>query len=375
MYFSDIIFVVKWWLVLFVIGVIFLPLTIRIFSNFFDKGYIFSKILGMVLISYVVFVLGILKILPFSEFTIILTILFFLIFNIILFMRLRHSGKPVSRRAHPESPIEIRDAGQASMTTSIWKIFLFEEIIFLSTLFFWSYIRAHLPDIHGLEKYMDFGFVNSIIRSEHFPPKDMWLTPHSINYYYFGHLVTAVLTKLSGIPSSITYNLMLSTIFALTFTGAFSIGANLISFLVILRERSDRRISEILRYAQNDKVRILAAGLLSGFLVSLAGSLHSIYAFFKPYANENPIPFWQLPFALNSFSNSYWYPNATRFIHNTIHEFPIYSFVVADLHGHFLDIPFVLLTIAVLLSLLISKFEALNSKQYQMTKKQITKTV
>ena len=29
----------------------------------------------------------------------------------------RHSGKPVSRRAHPESPMAIRDAGQASMTT------------------------------------------------------------------------------------------------------------------------------------------------------------------------------------------------------------------------------------------------------------------
>jgi uncharacterized membrane protein len=42
----------------------------------------------------------------------------------------------------------------------------------------------------------------------------------------------------------------------------------------------------------------------------------------------------------------YWYPNATRFIQNTIHEFPSYSFVVSDLHGHVLDIPNVLLVLA-----------------------------
>jgi YYY domain-containing protein len=66
--------------------------------------------------------------------------------------------------------------------------------------------------------------------------------------------------------------------------------------------------------------------------------------------NENPVPFWQMVFSPFTF-NSYWYPNATRFIHNTIHEFPIYSSVVSDLHGHFLDVPFVLLTIAILLSL------------------------
>ena len=54
-----------------------------------------------------------------------------------------------------------------------------------------------------------------------------------------------------------------------------------------------------------------------------------------------------------TFPNSYWYPNATRFIYHTIHEFPIYSWTVADLHGHVLDIPFVLLTIAFLFSLLL----------------------
>ena len=229
MYFSDIVFIFQWWVMFFAIGVIFLPLTTAIFSNFFDRGYIFSKIIGVIFISYFVFVLGILKILPFEKLNIFLVITIFLLINL-FFVK-----------------VKVRPWLRLNFKTD-WKIFLFEEILFLSTLIFWSYIRAHQPDIHGLEKFMDFGFINSISRSDYFPPKDMWFTPFSINYYYFGHLVTAVLTKLSNIPSSITYNLMLSTIFAFTFTGAFSIGANLVragdasrAWRVFDPECSDRR--------------------------------------------------------------------------------------------------------------------------------------
>ena len=64
--------------------------------------------------------------------------------------------------------------------------------------------------------------------------------------------------------------------------------------------------------------------------------------FLKIILGENPVPFWHLPLSIQFFPNMYWYPNATRFIHNTIHEFPLYSFVVSDLHGHVLDIPIVL---------------------------------
>jgi uncharacterized membrane protein len=184
---------------------------------------------------------------------------------------------------------------------------------------------------------MDFGFLNSILRSDYFPPKDMWYTPLSINYYYFGHLVTAVITKLTSIPSFISYNLMLATLFALTFTASLSFGMNLF-------EKTKSAIKPIF------------AGLMSAILVSLGGNLTTIYAFFKAYVPaDKPVPFWQLPFLPFGFPNGYWYPNATRFIPFTIHEFPLYSFVVSDLHGHVLDIPFVLLTIATVYAFLNNK--------------------
>jgi len=324
---ADIIFIIQWWLVFFIIGIIFLPLTTKIFSNFFDKGYIFAKTIGIAFISYAVFILGFLKILPFETQNIFLIAVIFLLINLFI------------KRKIPLSNINIK---------SLLPIFILEEFMFLAILIFWSFVHANAPDIHGLEKYMDYGFINSILRAKYFPPLDMWFTPFSINYYYFGHLVTAVLTKLSFLSSTVTFNLMLSTITAIGFTSAFSIAVNLLRNL----------------YKNNWSLKIPIIGaLISAFLLNFAGNLHTIYLLFKPYENEHPVPFWQLVFSPSTFPNSYWYPNATRFIENTIHEFPIYSNVVSDLHGHFLDIPFVLLTIAILLSLFFkSKLEIKNLK-------------
>ncbi len=357
----DFLFILQWWFLFLILGFVFLPLTTIIFSSFFDKGYIFSKILGVAFISYAVFVLGILKLLPFTLSTIFLVAGFFVGINIFV---LKRYLKPTMKQLNNETMC----------------IFLFEELLFLLALTFWSYIRGFQPDIHGLEKYMDLGFINSILRSEYFPPKDMWFTPFSINYYYFGHIVAAVLTKLSLLSSSFTFNLMIATIFAFTFTCSFSIGANLIYLLksqISTTKQKNKQFENLKNWnlfgIWNLEFGILAGGLLTAFLVTFAGNLHTVYTFFKPYTNENPVPFWQLVFSPQTFPNSYWYPNATRFIHNTIHEFPMYSFVVSDLHGHVLDIPLVLLTIAVLLSL-ITKSQITNHKSQINSKFQNSKS-
>lgn len=307
----DIAYVLKWYFVLFVFGLSFLPLTLRIFSNFKDRGYIFSKIISLSIISYIVFILGISHILKFNFFSV--AAVLFLCFFINYYLLRSHDAFSVFRNKI--------------------KVFLLEEFIFFIALFFWAFIRNGFPEIHGLEKFMDFGFLNSILRSDYFPPKDIWYTPASINYYYFGHLMTAVLTKASFIPSFISYNLMVSALFALTFTTSISIGMNIFD---------SKRFS----------LRSSISGILTGIFVTFGGNLTTIYAFFKAYTPaDNPVPFWQLPFLPLNFPNGFWYPNATRFIPFTIHEFPIYSFVVSDLHGHVLDIPFVLLIIAILFSL------------------------
>lgn len=312
---NDVFFVLRWWALFFIIGTTFLPITTLLFSRFADKGYIFSKVIGLAVSGYIVFLLAMYHIAPFSVFTILFVLAILFVINATVF----YKRPPLLERSN-------------------LYLFCFEEILFFIGLAFWSYIRAHEPSIYGLEKFMDFGFVNSILRAQYFPPKDMWFPPFPINYYYFGHYLTALLTKISNIPSYITFNLMIATLFSFTFSEAFSIGLNLVSSLVASKKRS------------------ITAGLLSGALISLAGNLHMIYGFFGPYQADHPVPFWQLPFKpFSLFTNGYWYPNATRFIPFTIHEFPIYSFVVSDLHGHVLDIPFVLFTIAFLYLLILKK--------------------
>lgn len=310
---SDFLNIINFWLTFFVIGVIFLPLTSIIFTHFKDKGYIFAKTIGIIFISYSIFILSSFKLLTFS-FTSILLI-GFLYFILNLYLSKKISFKKILKEN--------------------FKLIIIEELIFLITLIFWSYVRGNMPNIHGLEKFMDFGFVNTILRTDYLPAPDMWYSGLSINYYYFGHLITAVLIKISNIAPSIGYNLMLAGLFGLTLTSVLSLVINIFD---------NKKFS----------LKSSIAAIISASLVSLSGNLTSIYAFFKAYIPaDSPVPFWQLPFLPLSFPNGFWYPNATRFIQYTIHEFPLYSFVVSDLHGHVLDIPIVLLSIAIIFTILL----------------------
>ena len=309
--FSDLSSVFYWWFILFGLGLIFLPLTIRIFKNFFDKGYLFSRVIAIAVLSYTVWIGAHLKIAPFTQSEILAIIGLYIL--IIAFISLK------------TSPFKKKIAG-------LWPIFIGEELVFLLALAFWSFIRGLQPNIIGLEKFMDFGFMNSILRSRYFPPADMWFAGHSINYYYYGHYIAAFLTKISGLDSAITYNLMIATLFAFTFSLTFSLTGNLI-FLALKKQNKK---SPTINY---QLLTIIIGGLLSALIICFASNLHTPY-----YAFTN--------------RGHYWYPDATRYIgynppthDKTIHEFPSYSFIVSDLHGHVSDIPFVLTFIALIFNL------------------------
>ncbi|MBN1263296.1 MAG: hypothetical protein JW991_02975 [Candidatus Pacebacteria bacterium] len=307
-----------WWLMVFLLGLVNLPLTGLIFASFRDRGYAFAKIIAIALVSYLVWLTAILKILPFTFFSVVFFTFLSLILNLFLLKRKKESWENLKKS---------------------WRLFILEEIIFFSGLFFWSWIRSFQPDIHGLEKFMDFGFVNAILRSRWFPPNDMWLAGGKINYYYFGHLETAILTRLSGLKPSVAYNLMLGNLCGLMLSAGFAISFNLIHWL----SPQKRRLASFL------------GGLMAALLLTFGGNLQLIYHWSQNRKSQNT-GVW--PQQELDAIKTYWYPDATRFIiekfganDNTIHEFPIYSLVVADLHGHLLDIPQVFLIIALLITI------------------------
>jgi uncharacterized membrane protein len=307
---SDLMLVLRWWIVWLLMGLVGWPLVQRVFSKWEDKGYLMAKIVGAASVTFIIWWLGSWKLLPFSVWGILLSAAGILVTAWIL---QKPGGKPKMN----------------------WALIITEEVGFLALLLFWSWIKAHEPSINGLEKFMDFGFTQSILRGNYFPPTDMWFAGEPINYYYFGHLMLAMTTRLSGIDLTYTFNLILATLFALCATMSFGIARQLLK--------------------DTPRVWKIGGAFFTAFLVTLSGNLQTIYAFTKGYSGDAPIPFWQIWSDFSSWNsikqgwNSYWYPNATRFIPFTVHEFPSYSFVVSDIHGHVLDIPLALLVIAMLI--------------------------
>lgn len=322
---SDFWIVLQWWGTLFLVGAVAFPMTKRLFAGWFDSGYFFSKAVGMAVVTYLVYVLGILHVAPFVISTVFMVMVGVFVLGLLL----------------NRSPKELR--------LLKWRTIITEEVFFFAALLFWSWIKGHEPSVRGLEKFMDYGFMQSIFNSRYFPAPDMWYQGFPINYYYFGHTVVAVLTKLSGLDLAYTFNLMLSTIFALCLTMSFSIGRQL--------------------------TKKIGGGILTAWLVTLAGNMQTLYAFTRGYTGEDVKPIWQLLWPIGEFFTKlpeglqrYWYANATRFIPLTIHEFPSYSFVVSDVHGHVLSIPFALLAIALLIQIFATKDLSAQAGKRQETR-------
>ncbi len=339
---TDFWIVVKWWVTLFLVGSVSFPLTKKLFSSWYDKGYLFAKAVGMASVTYIVYIAAMSHILPFVTESILMAMIALFLFGIIVNSIKTPDADPSDSQTSYHGIKRLFKSYGSKNSLRYVGIFILEEIFFFVALLFWAWVKGHEPSIHGLEKFMDFGFMQSILNSRYFPAPDMWYAGYPINYYYFGHTVVALLTKLSDISLVYTFNLMLATLFALCITMSFSIGVHILK----------TGMPKLKVWA------VISGALLIAFLVSLGGNMQTLYAFTKGYTGEDVKPFWQLLWSPTEFMGKlpegldrYWYANATRFIPYTIHEFPSYSFVVSDVHGHVMSIPFALLAIALLLSI------------------------
>jgi YYY domain-containing protein len=128
----------------------------------------------------------------------------------------------------------------------------------------------------------------------------------------------------------------MATLFALPFMLAYSAAG----FLIEVYEKNSTNVLP--------KFVDVIAGIIAGACVCLSGNLHAaVYGFFFPSRN---------------FRDFYWFTDATRFIgyhpdvphDKTIHEYPVYSFIVSDLHPHVINMIFVITIIALVISLAVT---------------------
>ena len=209
-----------------------------------------------------------------------------------------------------------------------------EELLFFAAFLLWTYFAGFHPAAYGTEKFMDYGFMEAMMRSKTLPATDLWYSQGKINYYYGGQYFAVFLTKLSGAKVELTYNLMRTFVAGLAFAMPFSLVHQMVT---------DRLGKTGSRWK---KALPSVTGILAGISVSIAGNMHYVvYGQIIPFIRK----------LKGEEVSSYWFPDATRYIgfnpdveDKTIHEFPCYSFVLGDLHAHVVDIMFVLLLLGLL---------------------------
>lgn len=288
---ADLLTIGKVYLVSLLLQIICWPVTRSLFGKLTDKGWPVSRLITPLLACLIVWEMANLGIPANTNLGFLLVIGVITIFNLWWL-----------HRQNLETRIS-RDG---------LRMIVMEEYLFIVGLLGIALIRGFLPNIDSLEKFMDFGFIQRYLVSPLLPAMDMWQAGSAINYYSFGHFWASGLIRGFMVEAAIGYNLVLAFIAGLSLSIAFSISHNLAG----------------------------ARKGLPGILAGLTGAMATVVA-------GNGHLMWY--FITHKGFSGYWYADATRFIHNTIHEFPGYSFVVADLHGHVLGLPMVLLFILIFL--------------------------
>ena len=80
-----------------------------------------------------------------------------------------------------------------------------EELLFFGIFLLWTYLAGFRPQAYGTEKFMDYGFMEAMMRSKTLPARDLWYSQGTINYYYGGQYFAVFLTKLTGSRVEVTY--------------------------------------------------------------------------------------------------------------------------------------------------------------------------
>lgn len=328
----------QWWLTILCLGLIFLPITDLLFASFEDRGYLFSKTIGIAVSGYLMWLFSSLRVLKFSTTSCLFTVGLCLLINIAV-MLIRFFR---SRRLKPGEHVRIHRGSLFHKNTI--ELIIMEELLFFGIFVLFTYVRGFLPMAYGTEKFMDYGFMTLMDRTDYMPPQDFWYAGTSLNYYYVGQFMATFLSKLTFVGTAKGYNLMLMMIGAFTFMLPFSMAYHLMA--------NYRR-----EYSSKKGVLPAVSGILGGTAVCLAGNMH--YPIFK----------WVVPFIQKYIQKleaseiyHYWFPDATRFIgyypetnDKTIHEFPAYSFVLGDLHAHVINLLFVLTVLGILLAWLLGR--------------------
>ena len=335
------------------LGLMCYPLVQLALPGLADRGYPFSKLAGLILLAFFVWLLGSLGISVTRRMILIVLAGLFLLCAILAYLQ--------------------RETLWQALKAN-WRYYLMVEVLGLVAFVFFLLVRLGNPDLwhpfKGGEKPMDFSYLNAVIKSSTFPPFDPWFAGGFINYYYFGFVIVGMPIKLLGIIPAVAYNLVLPLWYSLLILGGFSVGWNL--YHGIPRPRA-------LRVGEQHRRHVLGTafwiGLATAILLGVLGNLGTVRLMTNGFqriaasgmALEEASLGQQISWTLQGFAQFlqgtpmpfypgdwYWFPS--RVIPGEpITEFPFFTFIYADLHAHLIALPITILAISWCLSMVLGK--------------------
>ncbi len=314
-----------WWMTVTALGWLAFPVVFVAFPGLRDRGYGFSRLLGLLVVAYLTWLAASLRLFPNTRVTIL---------RMMALLALVGGGLGWINWDELRGFVRRR-----------WRVLLLTEGVFALLFVAWIGVRMLHPDlwhpIVGGEKPMDFAYLNAVMKSTWFPPYNPWLSGTWINYYYYGFVIIGTVIKLVGTVPAVAYNLAVPLIFALTGVSALSVAYNLSS--------GGRR-------------RAVWAALAAVALTVLLGNLGVVHLLRGKLIALGDVSFpstipgfpgtvaflrglWrvvvrgaELPMRPESW---YWHP--TRIIPSgtgdPIAEFPAFTFLYGDLHAHMIAFP------------------------------------
>jgi YYY domain-containing protein len=190
----------------------------------------------------------------------------------------------------------------------------------------------------GGEKFLHFGLIKAVLRAESLPPEDMWYAGESVRYYFGGHLMTATLATLADTEAKYAYNLAMSGYFGVLVVSAYGVGG-------ALATATDRHRG--------------TGGALSVFFVAFAGYAvtavrlswdllpadvaraygRPVFGAIRHLSYEEALREQTDPDTWGWFFDRY-------VVEGALTEFPMYSYVKADHHGHTITTGFLVVAAA-----------------------------
>lgn len=318
-----------WWAVLSGLGLGAWPLTRRLLGRLPGQGWTWTRAFGLLGLGYIAWVGGTAGLIPTTRPALVLTGL--------------AAAAAVWAFDRAQGLRALRALGPTFLGAS--------EACFAVGFFGWAGVRSIFPEIRHTEQPMDLALLNAAFRAEHFPPPDPWLAGHPVSYYYFGYLLMALVTKLAGTPTAVGYNLALAALFGLAAQGAFGL------VYALARLNGSSKVGATLAGLLGPVFLLLVANWVVVLELLRAWGVPVGWAGIKDLAGPGP--------ALTSPEAGWWWWRSTRVIDTlgadgktsldyTITEFPLFSFILGDLHPHLMALPFGLGAVALALAIFLA---------------------